>query len=227
MIIENKTNMNDESMEKLNAICENIDENISGFDLCGFKGISIVSDNVLPEISDGRLENMTILLPKRKTEHYFANNNDLLVKSTIYHELCHVDLANKLPNLHALHASCVKKEDYISATTIMVYIEYVAHTNSYNFESAEIRSNFFKSICDWEWDFNNEEHKIYFIKAAPYIIARDPNSNFINDLDNEMLRENLIEIRDELKKITKNGIIDDYDKLIDLSRIVKKYINND
>lgn len=226
MLIKNSANISITAIKKLNIICKIIENNSKGLDTSGFKGIHIISDDLLPSDFDGRLDAKKILLPKNKIEKYFINGMDDIVKSTIYHELCHIDISNKLPKLHLLHSSSIKNDDYITAFTIMIIIEYLAHLKSYRFETNENRKRYLDSVNSKLWNFNLDTDKILFIKHSPYIIARDHNNHFISNLKNVDLKNRLLEIEKEIKKIISKGIKDDYSILLNLQEIVKKYINN-
>lgn len=227
MIIKNETLINKEDIIKIQSICDSLNDRINNFNLNDFKGIKLIEDKYFNVSSDGKSENGIILLPSRKTQQYLHNGQEDLIKSTIYHELCHIDLLNKLPNLHQLHSYYVQKEDFIKSFTIMIYIEYLAHLKSSNLETKEIKESFFESIINKNWNFENEENRIYFIKCAPYIIARDNTNNFINNLTDNNLKSRLIEIKVEFEKLNSETLTDEYDILNNLEHIVSKYISND
>lgn len=123
------------------------------------------------------------MLQKNKTQKYLQNENYDLLKSTIYHELCYVDLSNKSPYLHELHKKYMNEENYIKCFTIMICIEYIAHLKSTKFEITETQENFYKSVKQKNWDFSDDCDKIMFIKSFPYIIGRDENNKYIMKFD--------------------------------------------
>lgn len=219
--------MNNDTLKKIQQILISIEELITDFNLEGFKGIKIVSDSLLHPDSDGHMENKTMLLPKNKTQRYIETGQYDLLKSTIYHELCHVDLANKLPNLHLLHQKSADIEDDITCFTIMIYIEYLAHLKSTEIETLENQTNFYDSLYNQTWNFDDDNHKIYFIKAAPYIIGRDIENKYLPCIRDKELKMRIEEVKSELEKLPTNKLIDDYSILYNLEKIVKRYITND
>ncbi len=219
--------MNTDALNKIQHILVDVEELIIDFNLDGFKGIKIVSDSLLHPDSDGHMENKTMLLPKNKTERYLKSGQYDLIKSTIYHELCHIDLANRLPNLHFLHQQSENIEDYITCFTIMVYIEYLAHLKSTKIETLENQTNFYNSLYEQNWNFDDVSHKIYFIKVAPYIIGRDIENKYLSCIRDKDLKMRIEEVKNELEKLPTTKLVDDYSILHNLEKIVKRYITND
>lgn len=227
MIIKNETSIDEKDIVKLQTICASLNNSLDDLNLNNFKGIRLIEDKYFNASPDGKSENGTVLLPSIKTQRYLHEGNEDLIKSTIYHELCHVDLLNKLPNLHQLHNYYVQKEDYIKSFTIMIYIEYIVHLRSSKLETQEMKEAFFESIINKNWIFDNEENRIYFIKCAPYIIARDNTNNFINSIKDSDLKARIVEIKIEFEKLANKNPIDEYAKLNKLEHIVSKYISNE
>lgn len=227
MNIINTANMAKVDLKLLNNICDSLKNVVLDLDLFGFKGIEIIPDSFLHSDSDGNTKNKLILLPINKTHSYLINEGRDVVKSTIYHELCHIDLANKLPKLHELHEKYIMSDDYIKCFTIMIYIEYVAHLKSSIFESKDTQLKYYSSINNKKWDFNDECDKILFIKHIPYILGRDINNEYINDISNVVLKQKLIEVKKELEILPTKNFIDDYSVLYDFEKLVQKYITND
>lgn len=149
-----------------------------------------------------------------------------MMDKMIYHELCHIDLENKLPNLHYLHKKSMDIDDDITCFTIMIYIEYLAHLKSTKLETSENQIKFYESINQKKWNFNNEIDKIYFIKYAPYIIGRDLRNEYILKLDDSELKKHIEEVKKEFEKLPIAELIDNYNILGDLEKLVKKYISN-
>ena len=227
MNIDNEEKMDLKYLDKLKELCDSIMDFTYNLDLKGFNGIKIISDSLLHPTSDGNLKEKTMLLPKNKTQKYLQNENYDLLKSTIYHELCHVDLANKLPKLHELHKKYIDEENYIKCFTIMIYIEYIAHLKSSKLETIKTQKNFYESINQKKWDFSNECDKIIFIKSSPYIIGRDIENKYINEITNYELKKKILEVKIELEKLPTINFIDNYSILNDLEILVSKYITND
>lgn len=87
---------------------------------------------------------------------------------------------------------------------------------------------YLKSINDYNWDFSDDTSKIYLVKHAGYIIARAEdervkNKNYILNLKNEILRKEIKKIQDILDN---TKIEDNYNQLLPIENIVRKYITN-
>ena len=224
MKIENSNIISKEQFLEVKNICNSLNKYLSKFDLSGFRDIRIVEKGILNPSSDGNFKNGEILIPKDKIQYYLKKGEKDVIKSTIYHELCHVDYSNKLPKLHMLHEKYCKEENFIKAFTIMIYIEYLTHLKSIKMESKKLKSDFYDSINNYNYDFTNPEHRVYFIKTTPYIISRDVN---IKNIKNEKLKKNIEEVKKELIKLPTKQLVDKYDILCGLEKIVSKYISND
>ncbi len=223
MLIINKAKMNEFSFIELNRVISLLEKEIIEFNLNGFNGLIIEDDNMFPNSSDGRMINKTILLPKNRTEENLRYAN-YKVKSTIYHELCHVDLSNKLPNIHEEYNKSLEKENYVKAFTIHTYIEYITHIKSIKFESEKSIDEFIQSVNNKKWNFSSNEDDIYMVKAAPYIIARNYD---LSRIENQNLKNRLFRIKSELERLEKIRIEDDYVELFNLEKIIKQYIRNE
>jgi len=227
MVINNEAGMDLEAVKILEKLYNTVLGESSELNLSGFKGIKIIFDSSLPPISDGRLEDKILLLPRNKIQRYLHLGNYDIIKSTIHHELCHVDLANKLPFLHELLNDYMKEENYIKGFTIMIYIEYVVHLKSKKFETFENKIVFFESVNNKKWNFNNDVDKVMFIKVSPYILGRDTDSNYLKSVINIELKNRLLEIKKEFEKLPTIALIDNYRLLEGLERLVSEYVSND
>lgn len=227
MEINNEAKMQEKYIEILKDIIENIIRNNPELDLQGLESIKIV-DNLENESSDGRSENNVILLPKYKIEEYIKDENFDTIKLTIYHELCHVDLKSKLPQLHALSDEYRNNENYVRYFTIMVYIEYISHIMSLEYETEENVKRFLNSINNRTWNFNDEISRIYFIKCVPYVLGRINNKfEYIDIIKNKEFKVHIVEVKEIIERIPNVNLIDDYNILIELENYVSKYISND
>lgn len=227
MKINNEAKMQEEYIEILKYIIKNIISNNPELDLRGLEDIKIVN-NLENESSDGRVENNSIFLSKNKMEEYMKNEDFDTIKSTSYHELCHVDLKNKLPQLHVLSDEYRNNENYVRYFTIMVYIEYISHIMSLKYETEENIKRFLKSINNRTWNFNDEISRIYFIKCAPYVLGRiNNNFEYIDIIKSNEFKVHIVEIKEIIERIPNVNLIDDYNVLIELENYVSKYISND
>ena len=222
MKIINEAEMPEEYMATVKEIVENIINNNSELEC-----VKIV--NVLDNVNaDGRYENNCILLSKSKNEKYIKIRDFNMIKSIVYHELCHVDLKSKLPQLHILSEKYKQEEKYIKFFTIMVYIEYVCHLMSLKYETEENVKRFLESVNNRKWNFNDEITKLYFIKDAPYILGRiNNNFDYISIIESDEVKERLVKLKKILERINRFGVIDDYNNLLELEKYVSKYINDD
>ena len=227
MKINNETKMQEEYIEILKDIIKNIISNNPELDLQGLEDIKIVN-NLENKSSDGKFENNSIFLPKNKMEQYMKNEDFDTIKSTIYHELCHVDLKNKLPQLHVLSDEYRNNENYVRYFTIMVYIEYISHIMSLKYETEENIKRFLKSINNRTWNFNDEISRIYFIKCAPYVLGRiNNNFEYIDIIKSDEFKVHIVEVKEIIERIPNVNLIDDYNVLIELENYVSKYIRNE
>ncbi|MBE5820078.1 MAG: hypothetical protein E7310_04640 [Clostridiales bacterium] len=225
--VNNEAKMIKEYLEELEEIIHNLVNENTELALDGLEQIKVV-DNIENTSSDGRFEKNAIILPKNKMEEYIKNNDRDTVKSTIYHELCHVNLKNKLPQLHSLCDKYKVEKNFIKYFTIMVYIEYIAHIMSLKYETEEITKRFLESINNRSWNFNDEISRIYFIKYVPYVLGRvNNNFDYIDIVKSKEFKNHIIEVKEIIERISYVGLIDDYNILLELEDFVSKYINND
>lgn len=222
MEILNAADMSEYSINKIYALINDLQDKIKVLNLEGFKKIIIIPDEEFSSSSsDGSMgRDKNIYLPKKRTENNIDTNIEK-VKSTIYHEFCHVDLFNKLPKIHKYYFKNYDEKNAIRTHTIEVYIEYITHLKSIELETRKMYEEFIESINNHKWIFNSRQDIVYMIKCSPYIISRDPDLSHIAD---NSLVEKLIEIKRELERLYKNGIKDDYSKLSRLEGIIAKYI---
>jgi len=224
--INNEAKIVKEYFEKLEEIINNLVNENTELNLEGLHQIKIV-DNIENTSSDGRFENNAIILPKNKMEEYIKNNDEAIIKSTIYHELCHVDLNNRLPQLHNLSNKYKHEENYIKFFTIMVYIEYIAHIMSLKYEGEEIIKRFLESINNRTWNFNDEISRVYFIKCVPYVLGRiNKNFDYINIVKSKDFKNHIVQAKEIIERAVCNGAIDDYNKLVEVEDFISKYISN-
>lgn len=225
--INNEAKMKKEYLEKLEDIIHNFVNKNTELDLKGLHQMKIV-DSIENTSSDGRFENNAIILPKNKMEEYIKNNDKATIKSTIYHELCHVDLNNRLPQLHYLSDKYKREENYIKYFTIMIYIEYIAHIMSLKHEAEENIKRFLESINNRTWNFNDEISRIYFIKCVPYVLGRiNKNFDYINIVKSEDFKKNIVQAKEIIERTVSDGAVDDYNNLVEVEDFVSKYISND
>ena len=225
--IRNEAKMSIEYFERIEEIITNTIDRSKELNLDEVKEIDVV-DNIPNIDSDGRYENDRILLFKDKMEEYLKNGDVDTIKSIIYHELCHAEAKKRLPQLHALHEKYMEEENYIKGFTIMVYIEYVTHKKSIEYEEKENIKRFLESINNIEWNFENYELKIKFVKYVPYVLVRVFNNpEYINIIKDREFTDRIIQVKEIIERINNGELTDDYSSLHELEMFVSKYISND
>ena len=226
-IIVKRVNMNITNKEKLTNgelnILENLlqdlkEDYLYELNLTGLKGIKIVFDNYLHSDSDGRLENNEVLLPCSKTKKALSNNYDdnyESLKSTVYHELIHLDFRNKYPNLHDLYDKLVINEEYNKAVPILIWVEFNVESKNDVIYNGNVAKRYLDSIINYKWDFSNEEDFKKLKKHLPYIITRLngkylKKEEYLKQIKHEYLKKVVVEVEKILYKLSKQEYIDDY-----------------
>jgi len=208
--IVNKCRLNDKQNLLLNEILTDLEDNhISGFNLSNFKGIRIADDNYLPSFSDGRLENQQVLLPYEKLINALANaytDEYKKLRTTIYHELVHLDLENKYPQLHNLYKKLVAQENYVKATPIQIWMEYNAQETSEKLSVGSAIKIYFDSVCDFTWNLNDANDLVLLEKHLPYIIARINGQHLnreesLSRIKNGEVRKIILDVEEILKRL--------------------------
>lgn len=225
MNIYNKCNLDLKYEKNLNLLLNDLDT--SKLNLYGFRGIEVLEDKFFNEFSDGKTNDGLISLPKSKIQDYLKNENIDVIRSTIYHELVHIDLSNRYPNIHKVYNESLDSDDYIKTYTIIIFIEFMAHKESTKYETKTNQEIFYNSVNSLKLNFNNDVDKVYFVKYIGYILGR-LNSKFdINIIKSDEIKSRSIEFQKELDLIQQREICDDYCILLGLEEVVKKYISND
>lgn len=231
MQIINDNLLDEGRKEKLKELIEEIIQikDIEEF-IQDIKGIKIIKENILHKDISASIKDEYIIIPINKIGNIIENFEEIsLLKSNIIHEIYHMKLQKILPKIHKKHKEAYDNEDFITSFTIVIYIEYLTHLESAKYETEKMIDQYLESINDYNWDFSDDISKIYLVKHAGYIIARAEdervkNKNYIANLKNERLRveiENIQYILDNIK------IKDDYNQLLSIENIVRKYITNE
>lgn len=193
------------------------------------KGLKIIKGDILHKDISASIRDDYIIIPITKVENILEDNESVnILKSNILHEICHIKLEKILPEIHEKHKQAYNKEDFITAFTIIIYVEYLAHLESSKYETEKMIEQYFESINNYNWDFLQDISKIYLVKHAGYIIGRAKDKrmiykDYINNLENYELKEQIIKIQNILESV---GIVDDYNKLLPIEKIVRLYITN-
>lgn len=231
MEIINDNLLDEEKKEKLKEIIEEIAQikDIEEF-IRDVKGIKIIEKNILHKDISASIKDGYIMIPINKIGNIIESSEKIsLIKSNIIHEIYHMKLQRILPKIHKKHKEAYDNEDFIKSFTIVIYIEYLTHMESAKYETEKMIEQYLESINNYNWDFSKDISKIYLVKHAGYIIARAKdervkNKNYILNLKNERLREEIKNIQDILDNIK---LEDDYNKLLPIENIVRKYITNE
>jgi len=223
--IINENKLNDNELVLIKDILKDLEVNyISSLDLSEFKGIKIVDDNYLHQDSDGRLEKEQILLPCTKIKKALSNvyNDDYKkLRTTIYHELVHLDFKNKYPKLHNLYDELNLNEEYDKAIPIQIWAEFNAQKESEKIATESAIKIYFKSFCDYNWNLHNELDFIKLKKHLPYIIVRI-NGRHLNRekslslIRNDYVKKIIIRVEEILYKLSNLEYEDSYDFLKEL-----------
>lgn len=231
MKIINDNLLDKEREEKLKELIEEIAQ-IKDIEECiqDIKGIKIIEENILHKDISASLKEEYIIIPINKIGNIIENFEEIsLIKSNIIHEIYHMKLKRILPEIHKKHKEAYESEDFITSFTIIIYIEYLTHLESSKYETEKMIDQYLKSINNYNWDFSDDISKIYLVKHAGYIIARAKDErvkdkSYISNLKNTRVREEIKKIQDILDNIK---IEDDYNQLLHIENIVRKYITNE
>ena len=231
MQIINDNLLDKEREEKLKELIEEIAQ-IKDIEECiqDIKGIKIIEENILHKDISASIKEEYIIIPINKIGNIIENFEEIsLIKSNIIHEIYHMKLKRILPKIHKKHKEAYESEDFITSFTIIIYIEYLTHLESSKYETEKMIDQYLKSINNYNWDFSDDISKIYLVKHAGYIIARAKDErakdkSYISNLKNPRVREEIKKIQDILDNIK---IEDDYNQLLPIEDIVRKYITNE
>ena len=207
----------------IEKIIKEISTSTNNLNLDGLDLIIIKDDSFFNNISDARTVDKTVYIRKSFLINNIEEKNYSIIKSTIYHELCHIDIKNKYPKLHELYDFYLNEDDDTKVFTIMFFIEYITSIKSNLMESNETNKIFWESVYNKYWDFNNPVDRVYFIKESSYILARD-NNNEIDMIIDSDTKKRLNDLKSIIDTIISGDLIDDYSILTPLENEVKKYI---
>lgn len=193
--------------------------------LDGWLGVKIVKD--IPHNSSGRMEDGYILLPV-DTINDIIQGDTLKVQiaeSTVFHEFCHFNLLNLLPNLHQEKVNAENQDDYALAMSILIWIEFLAQEKSTFLEPYQNVKDYFISINNYSWDFSSYKSFLIGLKHAPYIISRDMDiksqkEKFIQNLKSSQLKNMILDIKEILLEMKSTPLKDS----LTLIKPLEKYI---
>lgn len=177
------------------------------------------------------------LLPTYEIEDLNNNDDYIMLRKTLYHEMGHINDMVFMPKLynHVLESFESRNVDADSISSLF-WIEYVAEKrtavfeNVYNMEICDelVKRKWHCTIIDPYAHFG-ENNFFYLTKLLPYFIARTKSEEirkqYINQIKNRLLVQYIHEIEDELKFLETKGVFDDVMALKKLYAIINKYYN--
>lgn len=197
--------------------------------LDGWVGVKVVKE--LPHNSSGRMKDGYILLPL-DTINDIMQGDTLKVqiaKSTVFHEFCHFNLSNILPNLHQEKVNAENRDDCALAMSILIWIEFLAQGKSMFLEPYQNIKDYFISINNYSWDFSSYKSFLIGLKHAPYIISRDMDiksqkEKFIQNLKSSQLKNMILDIKEILLEMENNPLEDSLTSIKPLEKyVLQKY----
>jgi len=177
------------------------------------------------------------LLPSYEIDTLKNNQNYLMLRKTLYHEMGHINDMVFMPKLY----ECVLggfNNGKINAECLsaLMWIEYIAEKRTATFENVyniEICDDFANmrwrcSLVD-PYSHYDERNFFYLTKILPYFIARTVNKNirrqYINRIENKLVVDYINEIEAELNYLESKAVFDDPIVLMELYGIIDKYFN--
>lgn len=210
-------------------------------DLSNLKEIELVSKQAFKFNKDGEAsENGTKIivtsrlyeeLPCLNINKLYTNNKSFqLIMSSLYHEMVHISDWRKYPNLYLGVQKMVGTKDILAG---LIWLEYLAEKKSQMVFPTE-NSDFCNDFVKREWKsikFNYEDatesNFIFLLKMIPYFMARTLDYNnrlqYSMKIKNLLLRDFIMELRQEFLKLEKLLPFDDTDKLSNLYKIMDSY----
>ena len=208
--------------------------------------IELINKKDLPYETDGKVlskskiivtSRLYELLPTLTIGELNDNNDYLMLRKTLYHEMGHINDMELMPKLY----DCVlegfnNRKVNAECISSLIWIEYIAEKRTATFENV-----YNLEICDelvtkkWHCSIANpyshygERNFFYLTKVLPYFIARtgneDKRSQYLSQIENKFVVDYIKEIDTELNYLESKETFDDPRVLRGLDGIIDKYLN--
>lgn len=217
----------------LNIYGDSLDiSNLEEIELCNIKEFTYETDG--KTIDDGRKILVTSrlydLLPTLNISELENSNVFRMIINTLYHEMGHVMDWRRFPNIYA---AALKSSNMKEALPSLFWAEYLAEKRSSMNELVE-NEKFCEDFAAKKWnaykfDMENASETNYFYmnKVIPYVFARKRvpcrRIQYINNLTNDLLKEYLLILNNEVLRLEDLGFFDTVDELFPLYEIMNEY----
>ncbi len=211
-------------------------------DLSGLETIELVDISKFNYETDGKVynEGKNILVTSRLYDELDVldinecknSNTFKLIVSTLYHELGHVSDWKKMPNLYR-----IVEENPMSAEGVasLFWLEYIAEKRNTEKKLVD-HDSFCTDVAKSEWHAYKTEfgragsdNFAYLCKVLPYFMGRtidlQKRKKYMGIMKNRLVKEFIIELDKEIKKLEKEYPFDDSKKLQGLYNIINIFFN--
>lgn len=228
----------------LNKVVDSIlDKYGSQLNISALEEIELVNKRKYKYITDGKAYNGKIevtsrlyeLLPTLEIGELENNNDYKLIRKTLYHEMGHINDMVLMPKLYGRVFQDFRNRNVnIHSMSILLWVEYIAEKRASGFENVddmEVCEDFITT--DWQCSkfepyFSDDNKNFYNLtKLMPYFLSRTMDRHirgkYLWRIDNNLLKEYIIEIDKELNFLETRGAFDDLIILNGLYEIIDKY----
>ncbi len=235
---------NEEYHNFLNKVVDSIlDKYGSQLNISALEEIELVDKRKYKYITDGKTyygrtevtSRLYELLPTLEIEDLENNNDYKLLRKTLYHEMGHINDMKIMPNFYKCIFQGFQSDDAdIHSMSILFWVEYIAEKRTIGFENVddmEVCEDFI--ITKWQCSkfepYYSDDNKNFYnlTKLMPYFLARTMDRHvrekYLWRIDNNLLKEYIIEIDKELNFLETQGAFDDLIILNGLYEIIDKY----
>lgn len=216
-------------------------------ELEGYKGFIVVScltNNAIGRIEDNKIFLIYDIVHNAYIEFKYKrltyalnilrkNNNILLLLSTFCHELEHIIMLNKYPNICNIVIEAT--EPNIQHITVLYVIESVLHANPKIKEGNSISCSYIAEFENNNWIFTDNDFEDFYymlIRALSYYIGRiisvygEKGYKRLLNIKNIKVRRLAQDCFKETVKLITNGILlDDYTVLLGIELIFSRHKN--
>ena len=211
-------------------------------DLSGAETIELVDISEFNYETDGKVynEGKNILVTSRLYDELDVldinkcknSNTFKLIVSTLYHEMGHVSDLKKMPNLYSIAAENPTSAEGIAS---LFWLEYIAEKRNAEKNLVD-HDSFCTDVAKSEWrayktEFGRagSDNFTYLCKVLPYFMGRtiDPQKRkkYMEIMKNRLVKEFVIEVDKEIRKLEKKSPFDEPEKLQGLYDIINIFFN--